>query len=195
MAHSDGTPPATPHLPRVARALRNQSVYLLAVLGAIIAVALLLSSLAVGLQSRRDEARTADLLLVVASAPLAPELTETVLDLARRGYAPELVLVGSGAAALRAALVEQGQPEGSMQLGPEAPSELAMLQAAAAAARGRGAATAVVVGEPVELLTLLKAVEDSGLEPFGAPVPALEPDPLAILSAGVRYWGYALFQR
>jgi hypothetical protein len=158
-------------------------------------VALLLSSLAVGLQSRRDEARTADLLLVVASAPLAPELPETVLDLARRGYAPELVLVGSGAAALRAALVEQGQPEGSMQLGPEAPSELAMLQAAATAARGRGAATAVVVGEPVELLTLLKAVEDSGLEPFGAPVAALEPDPLAILSAGVRYWGYALFQR
>jgi hypothetical protein len=177
------------------RTLRAQTIHLLATLAAVTLVALLLSSLAVGLQARRDEARTADLLLIVAHTPVAPEFAEHAFELSRRGYAPQIVLVGTGKGTLRAALVERGLPETTLQLGADGPASIAELRAAACAAHALGAATAVVMSEPAELLVLLKAVDDCGLRPYGSPVPGAEPNPLAVVGAGVRYWRYALLQR
>lgn len=176
------------------RTLRAQLIHLLATLAAVILVALLLSSLAVGLQARRDEARTADLLLIVAHSPVTQELADHAFELSRRGYAPQIVLVGTGKGPLRAALVERGLPETAVQLGEDGAASLGELRAAACASRALGAATAVVASEPAELLVQLKAVDDCGLRPYGSPVPGAAPSPLAVVAAGVRYWRYALLQ-
>lgn len=177
------------------RVFRAQALHLLATGGGVALTALLLSSLAAGLQARRDEARTADLLLIMAPRQPSPALIDHGFELARRGYAPLIIVVGPGRVALRTALVERGLAEGMLQLGDGQGSEVAQLRTAATMAQRAGAASAVVVGSQAELLVWLKLADSSGLRAYGSPVPGPSPNPLEFGAAGLRYWSYALLQQ
>ncbi len=172
------------------RAIRRQLTIFCGTVATIALVALCTSVLAVWLQGRRDEARSADLLVVVAPAPPTEALLEHSLELFRRGYAPQIMLVGAGGAALRAQLAERGVPEAAMLV--TTPEEAA--EAISAAQRG-GASSALVAGPPAELLLWLKLARDNGLRAYGAPTPGETATLPELLAAGARYWRYALLQR
>lgn len=176
------------------RAIRRQAATLGGALAMVALTALCISTLAVWLQGRREEARSADVLFVAAPAPPPEALVEHSLELYRRGYAPQVVLVGEGGEALRALLVERGVAEGAIAVAPPGAGVQAQLQAATAAQRA-GASSALVAGAPAELLLWLKLARDAGLRAYGAPTPGESPPLPELVVAGARYWGYALFQR
>lgn len=170
------------------RAARRQAVYLAATLAVIAVAALLLSTVATALQAGRNEARAADVVIVVAPAVPPQPLVEHAFELYRRGWAPRMVLVGPGGEGLRLALQERGVAEGALRVADGSGSETAELRAAASAERAEGAASAIVAGEPAAMLRWLKLVGDVGLQSYGAPVPQAEPGLLSLAEAGLRYW-------
>lgn len=175
------------------RLVRRQAVYLLVTLAVMALAALLLSTVATAVQAGRNEARTVDLVIVVAPAVPGQPLIDHAFELYRRGWAPRMMLVGPGGEGLRAVLQERGVADGAIVVGGAAGSETAQLRAAAAAARAEGAASAVVAGEPAAMLRWLKLAGDEGLRSYGAPLPELEPGLLELAEAGVNYWRYVLF--
>jgi hypothetical protein len=177
------------------REVRRQVVYLGATLAAIAGVALLLSIAASAVQATRNEARTADVVIVVAPAVPAQALVDHTFELYRRGYAPRTLVVGPGAEGLRAALQERGMSDSVVLPFDASLSETAQLRAAAAAARAEGAGSALIAGDPAAMLRWLKLAGDEGLRGYPAPVPGVEPGPLELVRAGARYWQYVLFRR
>ncbi len=174
------------------RAWRRQGAYLAVTLATVALAALALAALAAGLQAGRDEARSADLALVVAPAVPPASLADATFELYRRGYVPRVVIIGEGQAGLKAQLVERGMPEASLESGPSPAPETAELRRRAREAAGAGAASALVVTAPAETLRALKVVRDQGLRAYGAPAPAGGADPLGLLGASARYWQYVL---
>lgn len=178
------------------RALRRlavrQAAYLAALALVAALLALLLSTAATALQAGRNEARTADVVLIVAPAVPGQPLIDHAFELYRRGYTPRMVIVGPGAEGLRVALQERGVAEGALIVGDPEGTEMAQLRAAAVAAVAEGAASAVVAGEPAGMLRWLKLAGDAGLRAYGAPARGDEPGPLELLGAGARYWRYVL---
>jgi hypothetical protein len=183
--------PAGPRLRVPWRAIRRQVVTLAGAVATIALVALCISTLAVWLQGRREETRSADVLFVSAPAPPPDALLEHSLELYRRGYAPQVVLVGEGGEALLALLVERGVPADAVVAAPGGAGAQARLQAALAAQRA-GAGSALVAGAPAELLLWLKLARDAGLRAYGAPTPGETPALPELVAAGAGYWGYAL---
>jgi hypothetical protein len=190
-------PEETPLLHRrvALRQLRRQLLYVARSLTTVLLVGLLLSSVAVSLQARRDEARNADAAIVVAPAVPPERLIERSFDLYRRGFARELLVIGSGSEGLRMALIEQGAGEEAVIAVAGEGGETAQLRVAAEMARASGATTVVVVGEGAEMLRWLKQVSDCGLRPYGAPVPMEGPGVVELLAASGRYWRYLLLQQ
>lgn len=176
------------------RQVRRQIVHLAMTLAVIVVVALVLSTAASAIQAPRNEARNADVVLVVAPAVPSQALVDHAFDLYRRGYAPKMVVLGPGSEGLRAALQERGVGDTAVVPAPSAGSEAAQLRAAAAAARAEGAVSALVAGEPAAMLRRLKLTGDEGLRAYAAPVPGEGPGPLELAEAGVRYWPYLLFR-
>ncbi|MCX7789290.1 MAG: hypothetical protein N2378_01495 [Chloroflexaceae bacterium] len=172
-----------------------QAGYAVSVLLVMALIALLVGAVAAGLQARRDEARSADVLLIVAPALPSQALIDHAFEVYRRRYAPGVVIVGTGSEAMRIALIERGAPEGALQAPAPILQPVAALQEVARSARHAGAASALVVAEPAEMLLWLKLVGDSGLSAYGAPPRGAAPGPVALLRASGQYWRYALFQR
>lgn len=185
-------PPPDQARRRIWRALRRQARALAGLLTLLVVVALGLSTLATWLQSRRDEARPADVLVVVAPELPSEALVEHSFDLFRRGYAARMLIVGRGGEGLRAGLVERGVLAEAMTVGPPGESPVAELRAGVEAARRAGATSVLLAGDPAELLLWLKLARDGGLRAYGAPTPGASPGPLELLGAGARYWRYAL---
>jgi hypothetical protein len=180
---------------QVWRGAGRQLGYLGLTLAALALGALALGALAAGLQAGRDEARSADLALVVAPAVPPASLADQVFELYRRGYVPRVVMVGEGQAGLVAQLVERGVPESSLEVAPEAGGAAFELRQEARAAYASGAASALVVAPPVETLRALKVVRDQGLRAYGAPPPDGVGDPLSLAAASAGYWRYVLLGR
>jgi len=176
------------------RGARRQAGYGLSVLLVMALIALLVGAVAAGLQARRDEARSADVLLIVAPALPSPALIDHAFEIYRRRYAPGVVIVGAGSEAMRVALLERGAPEGTLQAATPAGAPVAALQEVAHSARSAGATSALIVAEPAEMVLWLKLVGDSGLRAYGAPPRGVAPGPVALLRASGQYWRYALFQ-
>lgn len=172
------------------RLVRRQAGYLAATLLAVASVALALSAVATMIQAGRDEARAADVALVLAPAVPPEALADHVFELFRRGYTPTLILAGEGQAGLQAQLVARGIPEAQVQ-GADggAPSELRRL---AREALGAGAGSVLVVTRPEGALLTIKIMRDQGLRAYGAPVPPARVEPLAVAEASLRYWQYVL---
>ncbi|MCS6883581.1 MAG: hypothetical protein RMK84_19940 [Oscillochloridaceae bacterium] len=172
-----------------------QAGYAVSVLALAALIALLAGAVAAGLQARRDEARSADMLLIVAPALPSQTLSEHAFAVYRRRYAPTVVIAGAGSEALRIALIERGAAEETLRVALPAATPVAELQEVLRSARRAGAASALVVAEPAELLLWLKLVGDHGLSAYGAPPRGVTPGPLALLRASGQYWRYALLQR
>ncbi|MGQ9926582.1 MAG: hypothetical protein ACUVS4_06880 [Chloroflexaceae bacterium] len=177
------------------RGTRRQAGYILSVLLVMALIALLVGAVAAGLQARRDEVRSADVLVIVVPALPSPALIDHAFEVYRRRYAPGVVIVGAGSQAMRIALLERGAPEGTLQAAIQAGAPVAALQEVARSARSSGAASALIVAEPAEMVLWLKLMGDSGLSAYGAPPRGVAPGPLALLRASGQYWRYALFQR
>ncbi|MGB9633056.1 MAG: hypothetical protein ACPL8I_07000 [Chloroflexaceae bacterium] len=173
----------------------RQAGYALSVLLVMALIALLVGAVAAGLQARRDEARSADMLLIVAPALPSPALIDHAFEVYRRRYAPGVVIVGAGSEAMRVALLERGAPAETLQAATQAEAPVAALQEVARSARSAGAASALIVAEPAEMLLWLKLVGDNGLSAYGAPPRGVAPGPVALLRASGQYWRYALIQR
>lgn len=176
------------------RRARKQLAYLgLTAVGVALA-GFVLGMIAVALQFGRDEARSADLALVVASAVPTEAVANHTFDLYRRGYAPLVVVVGEGREGLKAQLVERGMPEEQVVIGgADGQSGVAALQALSREVHAGGATGLLVVTAPAETLTALKIAHDQGLRAYGAPVPGAAPDPLSLVLGSMRYWNYVLF--
>lgn len=168
----------------------RQAAYLAITLGVVALVALGLGVAAAGVQARRDEARSADLALVLVP-PVPPEaLADHVLELYRRGYVPRVVVVGEGHEGFRADLLERGVPEETVMA--NASAGVATLQALAQEARAGGATSLLLVAGPSETLTALKVLRDQGLRAYGSPPPDPPAGPLSLLRSSLRYWRYTL---
>ncbi|MFQ3662878.1 MAG: hypothetical protein SNJ69_10850 [Chloroflexaceae bacterium] len=172
-----------------------QAGYALGVLLTLALIALLVAAVAAGLQARRDEARTADVLLIVAPEVPSAALVEHAFEVYRRRYAPGVVIVGAGSEALRIALIERGAPEEALQAPAPAMEPVAAMRDIARAAQRAGATSALIVAEPAEMLLWIKLVGDNDLKAYGAPPRGIAPGPLALLRASGQYWRYVLFQR
>lgn len=176
------------------RAVRRQVIQLAATLLAISVVAFLLGVVASGVQARRNEARSADLLIVVAPGAPSTALIEHSFALHRRGYAPEMLVVGAGSSALEAALVERGVAGEAVQAVVGGESETAQLRAALSTAQATGVGSVLIAGDAAGLLRWLKVSSDAGLQSSGSPTPGSTPGLLELVEAGARYWTYILLQ-
>jgi hypothetical protein len=161
----------------------------------VLLLALALSTAATAVQARRDEARSADLLIVVAPAVPPEALVKRSFDLYRRGFADRIVVVGAGGEGLRAALQAQGLPESAAIAVLPPGDETEQLMTTARQARADGAASAVVAGDGAAMLRWLKLAGDAGLRAYGAPTPNESASPLELVEAGARYWRYVLLRR
>lgn len=182
---------AVPEWRRLGRQAARQAGHLLITVTIVALIAIALGAIAAGLQAGRDEARSADLALVVAPAVPPAGLADHSFELYRRGYVRTLLLVGEGTVALRAQMAERGVPEAAIVEAPAAATS-AELRRLSREARAGAATSALVVTAPEEQLRALKIVRDQGLRAYGAPPPTATVEPLGLVAASVRYWRYVL---
>ncbi len=178
---------------RASRQVWRQGAFLAVLITTLALIALALGAAAAWLQAGRDEARSADLALLVAPAVPAEGLVEHAFELYRRGYVPTLLLTGEGQAGLKAQLVERGVPEAMIISDAAMQAETPDLRRLARQARLEGATSMLVVTAPNETLRSLKIARDQGLNAFGSPPPDAATEPLGLAGASLRYWRYVLF--
>ncbi|NTU78358.1 MAG: DUF218 domain-containing protein [Chloroflexales bacterium] len=174
------------------RRARRQAAYLGVTLALVVLAALSLVVLAAGLQAGRDEARRADLALVVAPAVPPAALADHTFELYRRGFVARVVVAGAGSEGLKAQMVERGVPEAQVVAGGAATAGATALRALAREAHAAGATSILIVTAPAETLTAMKIARDQGLRAYGSPVPGAAFDPPGLALAGIHYWQYAL---
>jgi hypothetical protein len=141
------------------------------------------------IQSQRDDARSVDLLLVIAPDIPPTPLIEHSIDLYRRGYGTRIALAGPGRSRAYAALTGRGLPAETLVSVAEGDSLIAVI----VAARQSDVRSLLVVSLPADQLLSLKIARDQGMHAYGSPVPAASADLLAALRASLGYWRYALF--
>lgn len=173
----------------------RQAAYLAVTVTVVALIALALGATAAGLQAGRDEARNADLALIVAPPVPPTALADHSVELYRRGYVTTLLIVGEGQAGLVAQLIERGIPETHLASGPPGPLTPGELRRLIGEARPSGASSMLVVAFPGELLRALKLVRDQDVRAYGSPAPGATADPLELIGASVRYWQYVLLGR
>lgn len=178
----------------IRRRARQQAVILAVVLGVVTLAALLIGVIAVGLQARRDEARSADMLLIVAPAVPSPALIDHAFESYRRGYAPTVVITGVGGEALRLSLIERGVPGEILTAQAPGSRPVDDVQGVVRSAYAAGAESTLIVAEPAELLLWLKLSHDTGLLAYGTP-PGSPPGLVALMNGSFSYWRYVLTQR
>ena len=122
-------------------------------------------------------------------APEQPplELAEHGIDLLRRGYARQVILVGAGRSRMYDELRARGISEETIERPASNESVPAQLRAAGA----QGLESALVVSPAADQLVLLKLLGDLGVHAYGSPAGAL-PGPLRLLQAAGTYWQYVL---
>ncbi len=138
----------------------------------------------VGWQARRDEARPADVIVVLGAAeyrgkpsPVLRARLDHALSLYRRGLAPKLITTGGSglgskfteAEAARDYLVEQGIPAEHILLEMEGTSTLQSVAATSELMRRFNLRTCVVVSDGYHLFRAKRMLESQGLECFGSP--------------------------
>jgi len=168
-----------------------QARRLLVIVLALAGLGLGLAALAGALQAGRDEARRADILLVVAPAVPGAPLIDHAFELYRRGYARQVVVAGAGRPQMEAALRERGLPPDALGT----PDDAAAVAERLRSVRAAGGDSALVVAQPDALLLHLKLAHDQGLRAYGSPPRGQPVEPLALLHSAVSYWAYVLLGR
>jgi uncharacterized SAM-binding protein YcdF (DUF218 family) len=155
-------------------------------------------------QGTYTEVRHADAILVLPGAcppppdegapPCGTGPLDYALDLYRRGFAGQLILIGQEAVAPeRAYLLAQGFPDGALVLEDEQESRQAQIKSAAELARARGVSSLLVVGAPPQMLLSLKMARDLDMVAYGAPQPGAPAFvPLDVARESLAYWRYVL---
>jgi hypothetical protein len=167
------------------------------------AAALMLVAVLVAVQGRSVELRHADTVMVVgapcggAAAGECPanRVLDHALDLFRRDYAKHVLLATPDADAARAYLLAADLPAAALMAPESGASPWQRVQAAAGALRAEGMETALLAGQPSDMLLALKMTRDLGLTAYAAPAAgeARLPPVGALLGEAISYWRYVLF--
>ena len=135
-------------------------------------------------QGARDEARTADAIVVLGAAQyngtpsqIYEARLDHAVDLYEAGVAPVLVVTGgkaegdltTEAAAGRAYALARGVPEGSILAEDEGRTTLESLEAVAVLMAAEGLSSAVFVSDRSHLLRVLRIATDEGIVAWGSP--------------------------
>lgn len=177
---------------RLGRQTGRQAARLAVTLAILALAALTLGALAAALQAGRDEARNADIALILVPAVPPAGLAEHSFELYRRGYVRTLLIAGAGTAALQTQLTELGVPDASIVKGAATATAVELRRLAREAGAG-AEASALIVTAPEEQLWALKIARDQGLRAYGSPPPTSGVEPLRLAGASLRYWRYVLF--
>lgn len=170
------------------RAVAAQLARLIIVLLTVSVWSIGVTAAAVAIQAQRDETRSADLLLVVTPDVVPTSLIEHSLDLFRRGYGPQMALIGPGRERAAADLLGRGLPPEALADLAGYPTTIGTLNAAQSA----GARSLLIISVPADQLLSLKIARDVGMRAYGSPVPGTALAPLDTLRAALGYWRYAL---
>ncbi len=156
-------------------------------------IAVILVSILIIVQSKRDEARPVDAIVLLQADRAEQDTVEYALRLYWQRYAPRLVLVGHDLATVRTALLSKGVPERSLLLAESAdPHQPDMLRAADVAHQHQ-IQSVLIVNVPEALLLDLKIAHDQGLLAYGSPPYTLQVNPQPLLHSSLNYWRYVLF--
>lgn len=165
--------------------MRLRTIFLGATLGGL-TLALTLVGLykAVDRQAEEDEARAADVIIVLGSQVRADgqpsnslrSRIERGVELYQAGYAPTLFLTGgvgrfppAEAEAMRRVALAAAIPDSALVLDTAATSTQESMLTAAREAQARGWRTALVVSDPFHMLRARQMARDVGFDAYGAP--------------------------
>lgn len=175
---------------------------MLAVLTAVTAVLLAALVLDIDRQSGRDEARPADVIVILGAAayrgrpsPVLKARLDHGLELYRRGIAPRIITTGGAGGdphfteseVGRNYLVRQGVPSEAIIIEPGGASTAESTIAVAEIMRRMNLNSCVVVSDGYHIFRAKKILEQRGLRVYGSPRPA-KPD------KDFRYWLLCLRQ-
>jgi uncharacterized SAM-binding protein YcdF (DUF218 family) len=176
-------------IPRMKRAV--WSVAALAVIATLVVVAAL--SLRIGRQSGLDEARPADVILVLGAAeyrgrpsPVLRARLDHAVDLYRRKLAPRILTTGGAGGdpifteggVGRSYLIAQGVPSDSIVAETEGESTVYSIALAGEIMRRMGLHSAIVVSDGYHIYRVKRMLESLGLTAYGSPRKEANPDPL-----------------
>jgi uncharacterized SAM-binding protein YcdF (DUF218 family) len=162
------------------------------------------------LQSTIEEARPADVILVLGAAeyrgrpsPVFKARLDHALELYRRGLAPRLLTTGGAGGdpvfteggVGRAYLVSNGVPSEAIIVEPEAESTVQSTAAAAEIMRRMGLGSCILVSDGYHIFRAKRMLATQGFRVYGSPRPSLP-------NEGLRQWwlyarqsvGYLLWQ-
>ena len=135
-------------------------------------------------QATRDEARSADVILVAGAAeyhgrpsPVLKARLDHALDLYRRGFAPRLLTTGGAggdpvfteAGVGRSYLISLGVPSEAIIVEPEGESTVHSITAAGEILERMGLKSVVVVSEGYHIYRVKRMLEFRGLQVYGSP--------------------------
>ena len=154
------------------------------------------------LQSNVDEARPADMILVLGAAeyrgrpsPVFKARLDHALDLFRRGLAPRILTTGGAGGdpqyteggVGRAYLVSRGVASEAIVVEPEASSTAESTAAAAEIMHRMGLDACILVSDGYHIFRAKRMLRDLGITVYGSPRPSLPGE-------GQRYWWLYLRQ-
>lgn len=165
-------------------------------------IALYLASVTVRIQEQSilDEARAADVIIIMGAAeyrgrpsPVLRARLDHGLDLFRRGLAPRIMTTGGAGGdpvhtegeVGRAYLVRNGVPSEAIIVEAEGESTVHTLVAAAEMMERMNLKSAVVVSDGYHIFRAKKILQDRGLQVFGSPRPEAPRRP------ALEWWLYA----
>jgi uncharacterized SAM-binding protein YcdF (DUF218 family) len=144
------------------------------------------------LQSTRDEARAADVILVLGAAeyrgrpsPVFKARLDHALGLYRRGLAPRMLTTGGAGGdpqyteggVGRSYLVSLGVPSEAIIVEPEAATTMQSTAAAAEIMHRMGLKSAVLVSDGYHIFRAKSMLSERGIRVYGSPRPGPEADP------------------
>ncbi len=155
-------------------------------------VAVTLVSILIIVQSKRDEARPVDAIVVLQADRPERDTVEYALRLYWQRYAPRLVLVGNDLATVRTELLGKGVPERTVLLAESADAHQNHMLQVADIAYQHHIQSVLIVNIPEELLLDLKIAHDQGLLAYSSPPYTLKIYPQPLLQSSLNYWRYIL---
>ncbi|NJL03929.1 MAG: YdcF family protein [Chloroflexaceae bacterium] len=144
-------------------------------------------------QSRDDQARRADVIVIAHLDTSAAPHFDAAVRLYQQGYASRLIVAGGDPPALKDQLIARRISSEIILIPPiTTTTRLASVRQVAAIAQANRFETVLIVEQPDQLLLTLKLAGDYGLDAYGVPISSLQPDLASLLQSALDYWQYAL---
>mgnify|MGYP005837616845 FL=1 len=144
-------------------------------------------------QSRDDQARRADVIVIAHLDTSSAPHFDAAVRLYQQGYASRLIVAGGDPPALKDQLIARRISSEVILIPPiTTTTRLASVRQVAAIAQANRFETVLIVEQPDQLLLTLKLAGDYGLDAYGVPISSLQPDLANLLQSALDYWQYAL---